>query len=281
MPELPEVETVRKQLAAVIKPPQVVRRIEFFRPDLRFKIPRQLKAAIEGQSLQAIERRAKYLIFRFAGGSMLSHLGMTGAWREVFPGEERQLHDHVRLTIARGVGSPNRNDDQVFVFNDPRRFGYLDWIAVGSKRNQRLVHLGPEPLSEEFSADNLKSRLRGRKISVKVAIMDQKIVVGVGNIYASEALFRAGVRPTRLAGKVTAAECHSIVAAIKSVLQEAIDAGGSTISDYRHPDGNTGAFQVRFSVYDRKGEACLACGHAVVAKTIGGRSTYWCRRCQR
>ena len=204
---------------------------------------------------------------------MLSHLGMTGSWRQ---GEESAraeglLHDHVRMTFA---------DGRQLIFNDPRRFGYLDWVTGDEKSNAFLKHLGPEPLSEDFSGERLFRLLRKRKAAIKVLLMDQRIVVGVGNIYASESLFRAKVRPSRQGAKVTREECERIVASIREVLAEAIEAGGSTISDYRHADGSSGGFQDRFRVYDRKGQPCLVCGKKVSSRVMGGRSTYWCASCQ-
>lgn len=272
MPELPEVEHVKRQLDHLIGLPRQVSSIEFFRKDLRFPIPKKLKTLLPGLHLIAIERRAKYLLFKFKEGWLLSHLGMTGAWREITAGEEKILHDHVRLNFENGLS---------LIFNDPRRFGFIDWVET-LEDHPRLNHLGPEPLNAEFTAETLFKKLRGRKAAIKTMIMDQRIVVGVGNIYASEALFRAGIRPTRAAGRVTLQECERLVAEIRTILLEAIASGGSTIRTYRSADGTEGSFQSRFFVYERKGESCLKCKVTnISSKMIGSRSTYWCARCQK
>jgi formamidopyrimidine-DNA glycosylase len=286
MPELPEVEHVKRQLTEIIGGPKGLPRrvesIEFFRKDLRFPIPIKLKRKLAGNDVLSIERRAKYLLFKFADGWLLSHLGMTGSWREFGHDEERNLHDHVQIHFADG-----RN----LMFNDPRRFGYIDWVE-DTDAHPRLDHLGPEPLDDDFTGDVLFEKLRGRSAAIKSMIMDQRIVVGVGNIYASEALFQAGVRPMRPAGRVTRNECASLAREIKSILQAAIESGGSTIRTYRGADGSQGSFQFRFSVYERDGEPCLKCNGpgpgkplskpvVIKSRMIGARSTYWCARCQK
>ncbi|MDX9731098.1 MAG: bifunctional DNA-formamidopyrimidine glycosylase/DNA-(apurinic or apyrimidinic site) lyase [Bdellovibrionales bacterium] len=286
MPELPEVEHVKNQLKKLVlgQEPCTTRitaktaldarvaQFESFRKDLRFPIPRTLAKRVAGQEILDIERRAKYLLFRFEQGWLLSHLGMTGAWREVADLEPLILHDHIRLKFVRGL---------TLVFNDPRRFGFVDWVEKGKlEEHPRLSHLGPEPLSDEFTGEALYARLRKRSAPIKSLIMDQRIVVGVGNIYASEALFRIGVRPTRAAGRLTRAECERLATTVREVLTEAILAGGSTIRDYRGVDGGKGGFQSRFFVYDRKGEPCRVCKSLILSKMIATRSTYWCPRCQ-
>ncbi|CAN5637733.1 bifunctional DNA-formamidopyrimidine glycosylase/DNA-(apurinic or apyrimidinic site) lyase [soil metagenome] len=277
MPELPEVEHVKRQLGALIGIPRRVESIEFFRKDLRFPIPMKLKLKLAGNDVIAIERRAKYLLFKFAHGWMLSHLGMTGAWREIGQNENAILHDHVRMNFADGFS---------LIFNDPRRFGFIDWVD-DIERHPRLDHLGPEPLEPGFTGEQLFRKLRKRTAAIKTLIMDQRIVVGVGNIYASEALFRAGLRPTRPAGRVTLAECERLVHEIKIILQAAIESGGSTIRTYRSADGSQGSFQSRFFVYERDGQACLKCNGTNVksvliqSRMIAARSTYWCSRCQK
>jgi formamidopyrimidine-DNA glycosylase len=226
---------------------------------------------LPGKELLGMERRAKYLLFKFSDGWLLSHLGMSGAWREIKPGEKRIAHDHVQI---------NFEDGPSLVFNDPRRFGFIDWVD-SMDSHVRLDHLGPEPFDENFSGEALFKKLRKRSASIKTMIMDQRLVVGVGNIYASEALFRASVRPGRAAGRVTLAECERLVHEIKLVLSAAIDAGGSTIRSYRSADGSEGQFQSRFFVYGREGESCLTCKTAKISmKVIGGRSTFWCSYCQ-
>ncbi len=277
MPELPEVEHVKRQLGRLIGLPRQVESIEYFRKDLRFVLPVRLKKNLPGKELLEIERRAKYLLFRFSDGWLLSHLGMSGAWREIKRGEKRILHDHVQLNFKNGPS---------LVFNDPRRFGFIDWVESTSKDSHvRLKHLGPEPFDKSFTGTHLFEKLRKRQAPIKAMIMDQRLVVGVGNIYASEALFRAKVRPGRAAGKVTRDECEILVNEMRIILTAAIEAGGSTIRTYRSADGSEGQFQSRFSVYGREGETCLQCkvqgkSTKISMKVIGGRSTFWCSKCQ-
>ncbi len=273
MPELPEVEHVKRQLISLLGGGLRVASVEYFRKDLRFPLPEFLIQKLPGESLVTIERRAKYLMFKFVDGWLLSHLGMSGAWRELNPGEAKILHDHVRIEFENGP---------TLIFNDPRRFGFIDWVPLDSfKTHVRLEHLGPEPLEEVFSAEYLFAKFRKRKASVKTMLMDQRLVVGVGNIYASEVLFRAGIRPGRAAGRVTFEEAKKLVNEIRTVLSAAIDAGGSTIRTYKSADGTAGTFQSRFFVYGREGEICRKCRKSKVSmKVIGSRSTFWCSRCQ-
>lgn len=272
MPELPEVETVRKGLEDILKKKPEITKIELMRKDLRDPIPVKKVQSLVGQKVTSVERRAKYLLLKTPAGSLLSHLGMTGTWRLALPGDER-LHDHIYLHFSGGLR---------LAYRDPRRFGVFDFVAHGEEdKHPKLKVLGYEPLSEAFTGEVLWRKFRGKAAAVKVAIMDQKIVVGVGNIYASEALFRAGIRPTTKAVKVSLEKCERLVFAIKEVLLESIAAGGSSISDYEQFSGESGYFQQRFKVYDRKGDKCVVCGTLVCAQTLGGRSTYWCSRCQK
>lgn len=276
MPELPEVEHVKRQLGDLIGLPRRVKTLQYFRKDLRFPLPTTLRKTLPGKELVAIERRAKYLLFKFSDGWMLSHLGMSGAWRELPTDEAKIVHDHVMLEFDNGLR---------LIFNDPRRFGFIDWVQDQTS-HVRLKHLGPEPFDSKFSGEMLFKNLRKRQAPIKAMIMDQRLVVGVGNIYASEALFRARVRPSRAAGKVTLDECTRLAEEIRIVLQAAIDAGGSTIRTYKSADGSKGSFQHRFSVYGREGEDCLVCKASgrktkISMKVIGGRSTFWCSKCQK
>ena len=273
MPELPEVETVRVGLEEITKKRPVIRRVRMMRPDVRFAIPPELPRRLEGQTIIGVRRRAKYLLLDTPQVILLSHLGMTGSWRVASPGDEDK-HDHLYIDL---------NDGRRLAFRDPRRFGMLDLIEPGQEASHpRLKGLGPEPLDEnQFSAEALYRASRGRRTAVKVLIMDQKVVVGVGNIYASEALFRAGIRPSRAASRLSRADCERLVAAIREVLSEAIRAGGSSIRDYRQSSGEEGSFQTAHKVYDRAGQPCLKCGQLIRTKVIGGRSTYWCVKCQR
>ncbi|MBA3846098.1 MAG: bifunctional DNA-formamidopyrimidine glycosylase/DNA-(apurinic or apyrimidinic site) lyase [Planctomycetes bacterium] len=273
MPELPEVETVRRGLAEVFGRDAVIARVELRRRDLRAAIPRTLPARFAGQRVLAIRRRAKYLIIDTPGASLLSHLGMTGTWRLAPAGDERD-HDHCYLHLA---------DGRRLAFRDPRRFGLLDLIEPGAEAlHPRLRGLGPEPLdAQAFTVGYLAGICAGRKSAIKPLIMDQRVVVGVGNIYAAEALFRAGIRPTRPAGRVRRDALVALVDAIRAVLNAAIAAGGSTISDYRQAGGEGGWFQHDFQVYDRAGLACRRCAKPLAGRVLGGRSTVWCRVCQR
>jgi formamidopyrimidine-DNA glycosylase len=272
MPELPEVETVRKGLEEILKDHPVLERIELKRKDLRDPIPVRKVQSLVGQKITAIERRAKYLLLKTAQGSLLSHLGMTGTWRAAVLGDERD-HDHIYLHFAGGLR---------LAYRDPRRFGIFDFVALGEEaKHPKLKILGYEPLTDAFTGEALWNKLRGKTVGIKIAIMDQKIVVGVGNIYASETLFRAKIRPTTPAFKLSREKCDRLVDAIKKVLRESIAAGGSTISDYEQFSGDSGYFQNRFEVYDREGEKCVVCGGKIRAQILGGRSTYWCSNCQK
>lgn len=273
MPELPEVETVRAGLATLLGSSARIARVELTRGDLRAPIPRQLAKRLAGQPLTAVRRRAKYLLFDTPAASLLCHLGMTGTWRLAPPGDER-THDHCYLHLA---------DGRRLAFRDPRRFGLLDLVEPGGEATHRcLVDLGPEPLDvTTFTVDHLAERCRGRRRAIKPLIMDQAVVVGVGNIYAQEALFRAGIRPTRAAGRVKRAELAALIDHIRQVLTAAIAAGGSTISDFRQAGGDGGYFQHDFRVYGRGGEACHQCARTLMSGVVGGRGTTWCRHCQR
>lgn len=272
MPELPEVETVRKGLEEILRHQPQITRIELQRKDLRDPIPVKKVQSLVGQRITAIERRAKYLLLRTPQGSLLSHLGMTGTWRLAPPGDERD-HDHIYLHCSGNLR---------LAYRDPRRFGCFDFVGPGEEaRHPKLKALGFEPLAEAFNGEALWRLLRKKNAAIKVAIMDQKIVVGVGNIYASEALFRARIRPKTVALKVSREKCERLVQAIQEVLREAISAGGSSISDYEQLRGERGYFQQSFRVYDRAGERCVVCGTVISAQNIGGRSSYWCSSCQK
>jgi formamidopyrimidine-DNA glycosylase len=269
MPELPEVETVRAGLAKILAGARIAR-AEPTRADIRKPIPKTLAKALAGVGVRAVRRRAKYLLIETTGATLLCHLGMTGTWRLAPAGDER-AHDHLYLHLA---------DGRRLAFRDPRRFGLLDLVGADG-RHPALDGLGPEPLDEAaFNAGALAAVCAGRRSPIKALIMDQAIVVGVGNIYAQEALFRAGIRPARAAGRVTAARLAALVDEIRVVLRAAIAAGGSTISDFRQAGGDSGYFQHDFRVYGRAGEACGTCGTKLRGGVVGGRGTTWCIRCQ-
>ena len=275
MPELPEVETTRRGLAAHVEGRTVVE-VTLRRSDLRWPIAPEIRALLPGQRIVAVRRRAKYLLFDTAAGSALLHLGMSGSLRVVPATTPLRAHDHVDVTLHdAAAGAP-----RVVRFNDPRRFGCLLWQPPG-QTHALLRDLGPEPLSEAFDADYLYMRSRGRSAPVKAFLMNQRIVVGVGNIYAAEALFAAGIAPQRAAGKVSRERYRALVHAVKQVLAYAIERGGTTLRDFISPDGAPGYFEQELAAYGRGGQACPRCGGALKQAAIGQRASVWCPRCQR
>ncbi len=271
MPELPEVETTRRG----IRPALIgykVEALELREPRLRWRVDARLPRVLAGQRIVEVRRRAKYLLIELERGTLIAHLGMSGSLR-VMPADAARLpHDHYDLVLDSG---------QCLRFNDPRRFGCLVWTARPAAAHPLLAGLGPEPLEAPgFDADYLASRARRRKAAVKLFLMDQRIVVGVGNIYASEALFRAGVRPRRAAGRIRRAEWTKIVEAIRAVLSEAIRQGGTTLRDYVGADGTPGYFRQELYVYERAGEPCRRCRTPIRRLVQGQRSTYFCPACQ-
>lgn len=270
MPELPEVETTRRGLAPHVEKKRVTS-VLLRRPDLRWPIPPEVSERLPGQRIEAVRRRAKYLLLDTAAGSALLHLGMSGSLR-VLPGKTRPVaHDHVDIALDSG---------RVLRFNDPRRFGCLLWQPLG-ETHELLRDLGPEPLSDAFDGDYLFERSRGRSAPVKTFLMDQRIVVGVGNIYAAEALFAAGVSPLRAAGRVSRERYGLLVEEVKRILAHAIARGGTTLRDFLNPDGAPGYFEQELSAYGRGGEPCPRCGRPLKEASLGQRTTVWCGRCQR
>ena len=270
MPELPEVETTRRGLL----PHVAGRRVEHVllrRPDLRWPIPREVEELLPEQRIDGIRRRAKYLLLDTAAGNALLHLGMSGSLRVLPDDTPVRAHDHVDIALDSG---------RVLRFNDPRRFGCLLWQAPGQV-HPLLAELGPEPLSDEFDGDYLFARSRGRSAPVKTFLMDQAVVVGVGNIYAAEALFMAGISPLREAGKVSRARYAALADAVKAILVHAIGRGGTTLRDFINPDGAPGYFEQELLVYGRAGEACRQCGRVLKQAAIGQRASVWCGHCQR
>lgn len=270
MPELPEVETTCRG----IRPALVGRRIEAFdlrEPRLRWPIAPGLAREITGQRVVDVRRRAKYLLIDLERGSLIAHLGMSGSLRVMPAGAPRLLHDHYDLVLDSG---------RCLRFNDPRRFGSLHWVTGDPEAHALLADLGPEPLDASFDAGHLSRLARGRKVAVKLFLMDQRVVVGVGNIYASEALFRAGVRPRRAAGRLRRAEWARIVEATRAVLSDAIRQGGTTLRDYVNADGTPGYFRQELYVYERTGEPCRRCATPIRHLVQGQRSTYYCPTCQ-
>ena len=271
MPELPEVETTRRGLAPYVVGNTIIA-VDIRERRLRWPVPRGLSAKLLQQRITRLERRGKYLLFRFAHGTMILHLGMSGSLRIITGDQKPEKHDHLDIEFASGIR---------LRFRDPRRFGSVLWTGNDPLTHSLLIHLGPEPFSEEFSGDYLYRKSRDRKQAIKTFIMDSRMVVGVGNIYASEALFHSGIRPRRPAGRISRQEYDRLVAAIREVLQAAIAAGGTTLRDFVSGEGSPGYFALELKVYDRKGEPCLNCGHPVKQSRIGQRSTYYCAKCQR
>ena len=275
MPELPEVETTRRGLLPHVVG-QRVAHVGLRRPDLRWPIPREVEELLPEQRIDAIRRRAKYLLLDTAAGSILLHLGMSGSLRVLPEDTPVRAHDHVDIALESG---------RVLRFNDPRRFGCLLWQAPGEV-HPLLAGLGPEPLSDAFdgaafNGDYLFDLSRGRKAPVKTFLMDQSVVVGVGNIYAAEALFTAGISPLRAAGKVSRDRYAALAEAVKAILGHAIARGGTTLRDFISPDGAPGYFEQELLAYGRGGQPCPRCGRALKQASIGQRATVWCGFCQR
>ncbi len=271
MPELPEVETTRRGIEPVLKG-QIIKRLVIRQPALRWPIPGDLPHNVEGQRIERIDRRAKYLLLRIPAGAVLVHLGMSGSLRIVAPSDPLRPHDHVDFVTESG---------QAVRYHDPRRFGSILWQPGHADDHPLLASLGPEPLGDQFSGERLYQRSRGRRVAVKSFIMSAQVVVGVGNIYASEALYRAGIRPTRAAGRVSLARYEQLAQDIREVLSEAIEQGGSTLRDFVQPDAMPGYFAQQLAVYDRAGKPCHGCGEAIKRQVIGQRASYFCGRCQR
>jgi formamidopyrimidine-DNA glycosylase len=278
MPELPEVETVCRGLSVVLKGRRFAK-VELRRKDLRVPFPKGIAAALTGQRVERIYRRAKYVMMALDNGQVLIvHLGMSGRMVIVKDTSKPGPHDHVIFTA---------DDGTVVRFNDPRRFGLMTIAPAAELDDHKLFrHLGPDAVSEAFTSAALSTALKGRKTSIKVALLDQRIVVGVGNIYACESLFRAGISPKRKAGSVSGKRAEALVPAIKQVLKEAIAAGGSSLRDHVQPSGELGYFQNAWKVYGREGESCgcgsnsSPAGHIVKRIVQGGRSTFFCAYCQ-
>lgn len=271
MPELPEVETTRRGIAPLLEG-ALVRHINVRETRLRQPIPTDLSQILTNKRLRAVERRAKYLLFRFANGCLIVHLGMSGSLRIVAPLTDYKKHDHVDIAFS---GKHHLR------YHDPRRFGLMLWTTNPIAEHALIKHLGPEPWDPMFNAKYLHQLSRNRRVAVKNFIMDGKIVVGVGNIYASEALFRAGVHPNRAAGKVGIARFEKIEHSIRSVLEEALTVGGTTLRDFVNSDGEPGYFRLQLNVYGRAGELCRCKRARIRQLVIGQRSSFYCPQCQR
>jgi len=297
MPELPEVETVRRGLSPVMEG-AVFTRVEQRRPNLRFPFPEGFASRLTGARLERFDRRGKYLVAVLSTDeALIMHLGMSGRFT-VMPADRaargaqpkdgpalalfhyempgNPAHDHVVFHMAGPAGRVH------VTYNDPRRFGFMDLVAGDDlDQSQHFAKMGPEPLSNQFSPAAFSEALRGKTTTIKAALLDQRVVAGVGNIYACEALFRAGISPRRQAKTVAGRRADRLRSAVVDVLREAIEAGGSSLRDFRNAEGALGYFQHRFQVYDRAGAPCPACGAEVKRVVQSARSTFYCGRCQR
>jgi formamidopyrimidine-DNA glycosylase len=271
MPELPEVETTCRGIAPHVTGARIAEVI-VRRRDLRQPVSKNL-ATIEGRRIARVSRRSKYLLLGIDDGrTLLIHLGMSGSLRVLAPSAAWKTHDHVAITLGNG---------KQLRFHDPRRFGLVLLLEGDPLAHPLLKDFGPEPLSEEFTAADLRASCTKRSAAIKLVIMDAKVVVGVGNIYASEALFRAGILPRTAANRLTKPRLARLVDSIREVLSDAIADGGTTLRDFLNSDGQPGYFKQRLFVYERKGEPCRVCCTPIRHAVIGQRSTYWCPKCQK
>lgn len=270
MPELPEVETTRRGLEPLLVG-ETIAALEIREPRLRWPVSPQLGALVSRQRIRALRRRGKYLLMETRAGTLIWHLGMSGSLRFLPRPGAPSAHDHVDLVLDSGAR---------LRFNDPRRFGSLS-ISEVPEQHWLLRNLGPEPLDAGFDVDHLARSCRGRRVAIKSLLMNSRIVTGVGNIYANEALFHARIHPLRAAGRIARPRLGTLVGAVKDVLADAIDAGGTTLRDFVGGDGRPGYFQQTLAVYGRGGGDCVACGAAIKQIVSGQRATYYCARCQR
>ncbi len=271
MPELPEVETTRRSVAPCVVGQRIAKLIVYDRR-LRWPVPGDLAKRLEGRTVDAISRRSKYLLFRIGAGSLLVHLGMTGSLRVHASAPVRRPHDHVDIVFDNGT---------VLRYHDPRRFGAMLWAPDPALSHPLLRDFGPEPFDAAFDADHLWRATRSRTAAIKLALMDSHVVVGVGNIYANESLFRARIRPTLRANRVSRPKLARLVNEVRAVLAEAIAKGGSTLRDYVDAEGEPGYFQLDYFVYGREGQPCRACGNPIRHRRLGARASFYCPACQR
>ena len=269
MPELPEVEVSRMGISPYMVG-QTIQSFTFRTPKLRWDIPIELKK-LEGQVIRTIRRRAKYLLIETDTGSAIIHLGMSGSLRVLDADFPPAKHDHVDLKLSNG---------KILRYNDPRRFGAWLWCAPGES-HAVLANIGPEPLTEEFSAEYVAEKAKNKRVAVKSFIMDSKVVVGVGNIYANESLFKSRIHPSKPAGKLTSQEWRRLVENIKTTLKSAITQGGTTLKDFAQADGKPGYFAQELLVYGKAGEACPQCGEPLQELKIGQRNAFFCGECQK
>ncbi len=269
MPELPEVETTRRGIEPHVVG-KTVSQLIIRESRLRWPVSPELGQVMTGNRIDRVTRRAKYLLFDTATGRMMVHLGMSGSLRIAASTSAPRKHDHIDISFS---------DATVLRYHDPRRFGSVFWIPAGQS-HELIDHLGPEPLTDEFDGDYLYRLARRRKLAVKLFIMNSQVVVGVGNIYANEALHRAGIRPDRPASGIARRRFQRLAAEIKSVLASAIDSGGTTLRDFVREDGSPGYFKQSLLVYGRGTEPCMGCGHTLRETRLGNRTTVCCYKCQ-
>jgi formamidopyrimidine-DNA glycosylase len=271
VPELPEVETTRRGIEPYALGHTIAGLI-VREPRLRWPVPPELPDKLRGRLIQKVARRGKYLLLTTAEGALILHLGMSGSLRVAEPSGPLKKHDHFDLVLDSGL---------CLRFHDPRRFGCLLWTEDDPLVHPLLASLGPEPLEADFTGRYLHGKAAGRSVAVKSFLMDSRVVVGVGNIYANEALFRAGIAPTRPAGRVSLERYETLAEAVRTVLAASIEQGGTTLRDFVNEAGNPGYFQQTLQVYGRAGEPCRHCSTEVRVSRIGQRATYWCPKCQR
>ena len=271
MPELPEVEVTRLGLKPLLK--SKVGKVVIRNCSLRWPINSKLPELLKNETLLDLSRRGKYILAKFTSGTLIIHLGMSGRLCIVSPGEVLNKHDHVDIQF--------KENNLILRYRDPRRFGSILWTEEDPYSHKLIKNLGPEPLNTEFDAQYLLNRLKNKKQCIKNAIMDSNIVVGVGNIYASEALHDSGIRPNRISKKVSMKELVRLVKSIKNIIKEAIKKGGSTMNDFFDVNGNNGYFQDEHKVYGREGLPCFQCHLPIIQLRLGQRSSFFCKKCQR
>ena len=271
MPELPEVETTRRGIEPHIDQ-RIITSVTVRQPKLRWEIPQELPQFAKGQRIQEVVRRGKYILLKLDTGCIMLHLGMSGSLRVLRADAPVGKHDHVDIALDHG---------KLLRLNDPRRFGAVLWTLPDPSGHPLLANLGPEPLEAEFTGDYLFQQSRGRAVAIKQFIMDGKVVVGVGNIYANEALFDSGIAPTRVAKTISKQRYAVLVDNIRAILSSAINQGGTTLRDFTQSDGKPGYFRQQLKVYGRAGLPCVTCAKPLIEKRIGQRSSVYCNRCQR
>lgn len=277
MPELPEVETTRRGIAAHVNGRRIAQLV-VHDGRLRWPVPADLPARLSGQRIARVDRRGKYLLLVLDAGQLMIHLGMSGSLRLVSVGSPRKTHDHLVWQLTEPDGCASTMELR---FHDPRRFGCCLWVDGQADAHPLLRDLGPEPLTADFSDTHLFQRSRGKRVPVKAFLMDSHVVVGVGNIYANEALFRVGIHPLREAGRISAARYAALTTAVRDILAHAVERGGTTLRDFVNGHGEPGYFQQELHVYGRAAQPCTRCGKALTEVRLSARSTVFCARCQR